>query len=335
MSNHENRPRGGMGYDTTEQTMSFETTKQTAVFVSTDGSNNHGTNASFVEEYGADVEEQDRLPEIFFAPVSNARRQRERATTNSTTAAELAHLVSISMFRRFHELATRPRTLKDQYKGIFPEFAGTALIYFTLIMVSTFVASDPPTIAILAVSIAVFLVYGAMVDCVKSLSGGHFNPLITMASMIYGDTYLLPGICYLLAQFFGCLLAGGVARRYLGNVFCLATPAIGVHHSTWGAFWGEFWYGLVILMAYYWAIERAALSAWAYSAVVAIGHMLLLPISGASLNMFRFLGSAIWSGCWQKTDHIYFVSHLLLLFFIWIIRLIVGRYSRSKAPKVQ
>ncbi|RSX53777.1 glycerol transporter [Bifidobacterium goeldii] len=94
------------------------------------------------------------------------------------------------------------------------EFAGSFLICFAIYVLSSFgIAIYGLDLAALALGTA--LIYTAVTTVFASLSGGQFNPAVTVAAMLTGKTNVPTGVLYVIAQVLGGLGAGAVLRFVL------------------------------------------------------------------------------------------------------------------------
>lgn len=128
------------------------------------------------------------------------------------------------------------------------------------------------------------------------ISGGHFNPAVSLAALLDGRINVDRFIQYVVAQSGGAVLAGVAifAASDQGSVAATATVPTGA--STGGAFLIE-----LLLTAFFVAVilkvtTSDKFGASAFGAIsftyVAI-HLAALPLSGASVNPARTLGSAL------------------------------------------
>lgn len=93
-----------------------------------------------------------------------------------------------------------------------------------------------------SLGIALFILSGAPV------SGGHFKPIITMATFFAGLSTLPRSLLYVVAQFVGALIAGYWLRLGLGDAYFPAVstqPVLGLTPkkvSMYGVKWNRFAY---------------------------------------------------------------------------------------------
>ena len=154
-----------------------------------------------------------------------------------------------------------------------------------------------------------FLLFGLIV-MFGVVSGGHFNPAVTLAAWVIRRISTLDGIIYILAQ-----LIGGIAGAFLCKGLLLdegrathygaatINPILGSNFrgSIIEAI-GTFCLVLVILAAVY---SRKSFKEWAPLAIgTTLGFIVMVggPLTGGSFNPARWFGPALvsseWGGVW-------------------------------------
>ena len=189
----------------------------------------------------------------------------------------------------------------------FAEFVGT----FTLIFVGagSIVATGGHDLT--AIALAHGLAIGVMASAVGHISGGHFNPAVTLGFLVTRRIEPMIAVAYWAAQFaggtLGALLLRGVVPKQAADAVKLGVPAIG---SGIGS--GQ---GLVIeiVLTFFlvWVIFATAADprgAFRSIAGLAIGFTITLdifmggPYTGAAMNPARAFGPQLvqnaWSNCW-------------------------------------
>ena len=128
-----------------------------------------------------------------------------------------------------------------------------------------------------------------------SVSGGHYNPAVTVAQLIRGQITAADAVGYIVAQLAGAVLASGLVAAVLG------ASAVGRTVVGDGADIGPIWVlalealftaFLVIVILRVTSGENAAAPVVIGFTLVVI-HLALVPITGASVNPVRSLGPAI------------------------------------------
>lgn len=178
------------------------------------------------------------------------------------------------------------------------EFIGT----FVLVFVGT------GTVVIgkgdlLAIALAFGLSVTVMAFAVGGISGGHFNPGVTVAMMLNKRLDVKDGIFYIVAQALGSIVASAVLSIYI-HALGLVKDGFGqtdfTKLSAIQAFGIEtlatFIFVLVILMVTSTKYGNAVFAPVAIGITLSLMIMVLLNLTGASLNAARSLGPALFAG---------------------------------------
>ena len=190
------------------------------------------------------------------------------------------------------------------------EFVGT----FTLI----FIGGGAGIVSgqdIVAVALANGLAIGIMVTNLGHISGGHFNPAITLGFVATRRITLPLAVAYWISQFAGAIVAAAILRGLFSHAaFLGAVP----HAAGFGA--GK---GLVveIILTFFlvWAVFATAVDpGGAFKAIagLAIGLTITIdvfvggPLTGAAMNPARAFGPELLSGMWGEA-WIYYVGPAL------------------------
>ena len=128
-----------------------------------------------------------------------------------------------------------------------------------------------------------------------SVSGGYFNPAVTLAQLIRGKITAADAVGYIVAQLTGAVLASGLVAAVMG------ASAVGRTVVGDGADIGSIWVLALeaLFTAFLVIVILRVTSGESATAPVIIGltlvviHLALYPITGASVNPVRSLGPAI------------------------------------------
>jgi len=132
------------------------------------------------------------------------------------------------------------------------------------------------------------------------VSGGHFNPAVTLAALFDGRVDVLNAILYVIAQVVGAVAASFAILLILSKDMVDLTrngPAVG----DWQAFGAE-----VILTTIFVCViltvtkKQPTFAPLVISLTLLMVHFAAIPISGASVNPARALGPAIVDGNYAK-----------------------------------
>lgn len=232
-------------------------------------------------------------------------------------------------------MPTQLPSVPTDWSRYLAEFFGT----FVLVFVGTAaIASanlfDTPVLLVAAFAFGLGLLAGLY--AFAEVSGGHFNPAVSLAMFLDRRLDVADMIKYWVAQLLGGIVAAFVLY-ILTNQSTVASTA--TTPGTWGvgsAFLMEF----VATTIFVTVILQASVSGrFGPSALIAIPltlatlHLAAIPFSGSSLNPARTFGPALvgqeWSNAW-----IYFIAPPLGAFVAWVVHAIVvkGRIAPTPAP---
>lgn len=190
-----------------------------------------------------------------------------------------------------------PRKLVAEAIGVFAlVFVGAGAIV---------VASGNANIGLLEIAFAHGLTIAVMITALGHISGGHFNPAVTVGFWVTRRMGTGLAIGYVVAQLLGGVL-GAVALTVLfpeglRNASDLGTPALGPSIEFMGAIGIEvvltFFLVLVIFGS---AVDRRSpnLGGFAIGLTITLDILVAGPLTGAVMNPARAFGPALLSGEW-------------------------------------
>jgi MIP family channel proteins len=178
------------------------------------------------------------------------------------------------------------------------EFVGTFALVFAGAGAIVIDTTQHGAVTHVGVAATFGLVIMVMIYAVGHISGGHFNPGVTLAFAAARHFPLRDVAPYWSAQFAAAIAAAVVLRLMFGDVAALgATQPSG---SAAQSFWMELilTFGLMFVIISVATDTRAVgqAAAIAIGGTVGLEAMFAGPISGASMNTARSLGPAIVSG---------------------------------------
>ena len=189
-------------------------------------------------------------------------------------------------------------------RALAAEFIGTFMLMSSVLGAAFYSFGAPAGAAgILGVALSIGLTVMALAFSIGHVSGGHFNPAVTLGLVAGGRVKSGDAIGYIIAQ---CL--GAVAACALFYVIGRAPPTFAANgydslsmlrSSLLSVFLIE-----TVLTAFFLIVIMGATSkrAPAGFAPIAIGlaltaiHIMAIPVSNASVNPARSLGSAVFGG---------------------------------------
>lgn len=198
-------------------------------------------------------------------------------------------------------------------KKFMAEGLGTfALVLFgcgaaTIAGVST---TGPAGIGLLGIALAFGLAVVVMAYTIGPISGCHINPAISISMLVAGKLSVKDTIGYVVSQCVGAIIAAGVLYVLATGspTFEMGEWALG--SNGWGegylggytmqaAFIAEFVFTFLFLMVIYGSTSSKASPQMAGLAIgisLALIHLVVIPITGTSVNPARSLGPALFAG---------------------------------------
>ena len=175
------------------------------------------------------------------------------------------------------------------------EFFGTFILVFVGSMGILAVGGATGAAEIVAIGLAFGLALLAGIWAVGHVSGGHFNPAVTLAMLLDGRTSFGDAIGYWIGQFAGAGVASLVVMA------ASSQDAVAGTNTTYETLSTAILMEIALTTVFIWVILsvtlRAANHAPAAIALTLVGaHYAGIPFSGASLNPARSFGPAVVSG---------------------------------------
>jgi aquaporin Z len=208
------------------------------------------------------------------------------------------------------------------------EFLGTFWLVFGGCGSAVFAAAFPEVgIGFVGVSLAFGLTVLTMAYAVGHISGGHFNPAVTIGLWAGGRFSTSEIIPYWIAQVIGAIaaaaalyvIASGNAEFGLSAGF--ASNGFGEHspggYSMGAAIAAEIiltFFFLIIIMGATDSRAPAGFGPLAIGLALTLIHLISIPVTNTSVNPARSTGQAIFVGDWA----------LAQLWFFWVMPLIGG-----------
>jgi len=197
---------------------------------------------------------------------------------------------------------------------IVAEFIGTfAFVFFGVgaIVADQFLRTSSPSLpgfGLLGVALAQGLAFGVMVTALGHISGGHYNPAISIGCWVTRRLSTFDTIAYWVAQLAGAIAAAYVLRTLPFEAWSsvqMGAPdmAIGFSRANGIIFEAVMTFFLVLVFFATRIDERNAsrkIAGMATGLTLTIAVLLGAPFTGAALNPARVLGPAIAANHWTN-----------------------------------
>jgi MIP family channel proteins len=181
------------------------------------------------------------------------------------------------------------------------EAIGTFLFFF-IAAGAALVATGDPAATLLIVALAHGVVLAVLVSSFGAVSGGHFNPAVTLGLWIAGQIAVVKGIGYMVAQLLGGAAAGFALAYFFGDVGP-AVPALGDGVDVMEGILLEAIMTTVLLFAVFGTAVDARgpkIGGLAIGLAVAADILFGGPLTGAAMNPARWFGPAVAAGAFDN-----------------------------------
>jgi MIP family channel proteins len=200
------------------------------------------------------------------------------------------------------------------------EFIGTfALIFFGAGSICTDqYLHTTGGIGLLAIALAHGLAIGLMVSALGHISGGHFNPAVTIGFWVTKRINTLDTVLYWVAQLAGAtaaaLLLKAVVPEDTWRAVALGTPELARDFPRWAAMALEaVTTFFLVLTVFATAVDEKgafpAISGFGIGISISLGILVAGPLTGAALNPARAFGPALAASHWANQG-VYWVGPL-------------------------
>lgn len=212
------------------------------------------------------------------------------------------------------------------FRRLFAELLGTYVLVLggtTAILAAT---ASGATTAIVPIALAFGLALLAGLYAFGEVSGGHFNPAVSLAMLIHRKIDAMTAIGYGIVQVVGGTLASLTLLIVSSKEAVASTETmLGSGVEAWEGFLMEVVFTAIFLLVILKATSSAMSAKTAFLGIgltLTVIHLCLIPFTGTSVNPARSLGPAIVGGVW--TDQwIYVVAPLIGAAIGWAIHRIV------------
>ncbi len=159
---------------------------------------------------------------------------------------------------------------------------------------------------IVGVSLAHGLVLMCMIYSLSHISGGHFNPAVSISMLITKRISLNKTIFYILSQILGSIFAAILLQIIFNNLshLNLGTPYLALGVSFWkGVFIEAILTFFLVLTIFGVAIDKRGskeIYGFAIGLVLTFDILVGGNLTGASMNPARTFGPALISGFWNN-----------------------------------
>ncbi|KAK6534283.1 hypothetical protein TWF281_005611 [Arthrobotrys megalospora] len=173
-------------------------------------------------------------------------------------------------------------------------------------------ASDPTVILYIALAFSVSL--GINVWIFYRVSGGMFNPAVTLALVLGNNMPILRAAMCILAQLVASIAAAGLAQGLLPGPLNAQTTVGNGMTNVEGMFLEMFLTAQLIITIFMLAVEKhkaTFLAPLGVGMALFVGHLVGIYYTGASLNPARSFGPAVAAGHFYSDQWVYWAGPFL------------------------
>jgi aquaporin Z len=213
-------------------------------------------------------------------------------------------------------------------KRLWAEFFGTFWLVFGGCGSAVFAAAFPELgIGFAGVALAFGLTVLTMAYAVGHLSGGHFNPAVTLGCLTGGRIAARDVLPYIITQVIGGIAAGGVLYLIASGkpgfdvTLGFATNGYGEHspggYSIVAAAVAEFMltaFFLIVILGSTCKLAATGFAPLTIGLALTLIHLISIPITNTSVNPARSTAVAVYQGGWALGQ----------LWFFWVMPLLGG-----------
>jgi MIP family channel proteins len=191
--------------------------------------------------------------------------------------------------------------MREWAPALVAEAIGTFLFFFIAAGAALVVTGDPAA-ALLVVALAHGVVLAVLVSALGAVSGGHFNPAVTLGLWVAGKIDAAKGAAYVVAQLLGAAAAGFGLAWIFADVGP-AVPALGQGVDVVTGIALEAVMTAVLLLAVFGtAVDPRGPKVGGLAIGLAVAADILLggTLTGAAMNPARWFGPAVAAGAFDN-----------------------------------
>jgi MIP family channel proteins len=192
--------------------------------------------------------------------------------------------------------------MRGSAPALVAEGIGTFLFFFIAAGAALVVTGGDPAATLLVVALAHGVVLAVMVSSLGAVSGGHFNPAVTLGLLVAGKIDAVKGLAYWAAQLIGAAAAGYSLAYFFGDVGP-AVPALGSGVDVVQGIGLEAIMTAVLLLAVFGtAVDPRGpkIGGLAIGLAVTVDILLGGNLTGAAMNPARWFGPALAAGAFEN-----------------------------------
>ena len=220
----------------------------------------------------------------------------------------------------FPEFGKAEFSLLEAWRATLAEFVATLLFVFlgagAVIVSGGLPNGELGSARLIVIALAHGLTIIFLAYAMANISGGHINPVVSFAAVLTKKMRAARGLMFITAQLVGAVAGASLLLAAIPDAVDtnLGAHALGPDVSvSMGLIMEIIITFALVLVIFATAVDPRGIGNMAPLAIgltVTVGHLLAVPITGASMNPARSFGPALVAGAWA--DHwIYWIGPLL------------------------
>ncbi len=193
---------------------------------------------------------------------------------------------------------------RNDIRAVLAEFLGT--MFFIIVGTGSVIGAFAfgGDAALLTIAVGHGLGIMVAVAWTAGISGGHINPVVSLAMIVTRNIRPVLGGAYIVAQLAGAVVGSVLVKWSVGAAFEVNLGAHGINSaisSSEGLLMEIILTAFLVLVIYNVAVSKKG---WGANAPIAIGfavlliHLVAVPFTGASVNPARSFGPALVANEW-------------------------------------
>ena len=168
----------------------------------------------------------------------------------------------------------------------------------------------PSGAGLLGISIAFGFAVVAMAYTIGGISGCHINPAVTLGVLVAGHISTKDAVGYFISQLLGAAAGAGVLYLIIGGGLGWTVPEWGLGSNGWGegylgnfnatsAFLAEAVFTCIFIFVILSVTSKygnSTMAGLAIGVTLMLIHLVIIPVTGTSVNPARSFGPAIFAG---------------------------------------
>jgi MIP family channel proteins len=206
--------------------------------------------------------------------------------------------------------------LQDDWKKVLAEVVGTFFFFFIGIG-SIAAASAAGGLGLVIVALGHGLALSIAISALGHISGGHFNPAVTIGLLVGRKIGPVLALLYIIGQLIGGVLASLAVATVLPQetwqAFKLGTPSLSGINFTQGIILEAILTFFLVIAVFGTAVDPRAtrIGGFGIGLTVFVDILMGGPFSGAVMNPARAIAPAIVSGNWNSDQIIYWIGPII------------------------